>query len=66
MLSQKASNSLDSQLFQDQFRQLRLGGRFNQTIRFKANPASHSDPADKNCLGLCIVCSVSKWSYLLL
>ena len=35
-LSQKASNSLDSQGFQDQFRRLRLGGGFNQRIRFKA------------------------------
>ena len=36
MLSQTASNSSDFQKFQGQLQQVRLGGRFNQTIRFKA------------------------------
>ena len=36
MLSQAASNSSDFQKFQGQLQQVRLGGRFNQTIRFKA------------------------------
>lgn len=36
MLSQAASNSSEFQKFQGQLQQVRLGGRFNQTIRFKA------------------------------